>query len=671
MDSESSALRTSSPQNEGNIDQAPDPACGVNDFIEPSSVDQGEESTDKTSSSAWDAHESINPSDVEWDAHESINPSNADCDAHESINPSNVAWDAHESINSSNVDWDSALDDRYVSVEAAPQSSSIPCDMHFPKLHAFLRWLHAELLDSCIDFVQNHGLIEQAKQPGKEELSGDELRLKLTPWENIDEREITDWTWMICQLISSTDIFDKELPGDRMKLMELLQDAVWGAEHVRHAAAHHRGIDVEALLCAMKLPHVLNDNPRTDRIEKLFNALSDEDGHSFDEQTRKAAADTIFTDRPCKTNDQMLGRVESILQDVSFQFAQEHDPDLLAQLRYDVVERLELLKLEVWGYRGIYQDEFPNVNNHFENFRETIRSIRSLRNDHAHKNLVDHERFCSLIHDAIRYAIYVGNRVAAINIEVAAERWLTGNSEADVLKRMRDCFLAEELPLDIDERRRECRRRVAIVARLASAGFQLSEVESYTVSEYVAQYPQHDSSLVHVEVYEPDPKMDTDSTEGDNEDLSSPDEMPLLEGNEGEERKSDTSATTIQENQLGEVLHSEGFGSDSEEPISEGPISEGPISEVPTRAVSASEEPVPTASTSDDIISTHLPNTAAEPATRSPDLGDGSPEPERPTMPPAESLKRPLTSSPSMHECLKWRYGTRNDRYIVIVLEAE
>ena len=90
----------------------------------------------------------------------------------------------------------------------------------------------------------------------------------------------------------------------------------------------------------------------------------------------------------------------------------------------------------------------------------------------------------------MRFAIYTANRAGSINIEVEAEMMFTGKSREDVLARLHRVYQAEELPAEEDDRRRECRRRVAIGKVLEESGIEMSNRETVTNWNYMFQYPQ-------------------------------------------------------------------------------------------------------------------------------------------------------------------------------------
>ena len=206
-----------------------------------------------------------------------------------------------------------------------------------------LRWLHEELWDCTINFVLEYKLFEMADPLLFLVGSKEAHMLEFTEWEKIDERELTDWTF----LIGHTQVPDSAFLDSfttKWGFVGSITGLLRSADEIRHAAAHHRPISVGDLFQAMLLPRVLKDTKRADRIEHTFYAISDEAGNFFDESTRMDAERTIYT-LPCETARQKLARLESLLQPLCFSYAQRKDPKLLSNRYWVVPERVEISKL--------------------------------------------------------------------------------------------------------------------------------------------------------------------------------------------------------------------------------------------------------------------------------------------------------------------------------------
>ena len=174
-----------------------------------------------------------------------------------------------------------------------------------------LRWLHKELWDCTINFVLEHKLIKIANPLSYTTRSREAYILEFTKWDKIDERELTDWTF----LIGHTQVPDSAfLDGFTTKRGSIgsITGFLKSADEVRHTAAHRRSISVGDLFQAMLIPRVLKDTKRADHIEHIFYAISDEAGVFFDEPTRIDAERTIHT-LPCETARHELTRLESLL----------------------------------------------------------------------------------------------------------------------------------------------------------------------------------------------------------------------------------------------------------------------------------------------------------------------------------------------------------------------
>ena len=361
-------------------------------------------------------------------------------------------------------------------------------DMDFPRFHAMLRWLHEELWDCTKDFVLQHKLIEKANPLSYKAGSKEAYMLEITQWHKIDERELTDWTFLIghTQVPNSAflDGFTTEWGS-----VDSVTDLLRSADEIRHAAAHHRPTSVGDLFQAMLLPRVLKDTKRADRIEQTFYAISDEAGRFFDESTRMDAERIIYT-LPCETTRQKLAKLESLLQTLCFSYAQRKAPNLLSSHCWVVPERVEISKLSDYRFQTLYQDDFPDERFDIESLHETVVALKHLRNQLWHRHPISDTDFLDFFHAAVRFAIYTGDRAGSINIEVETEMMFTGKSREDVLARLHRVYQAEELPADEDDRRRECRRRVAIGKVLEESGIELSSRETFTNWNYMVLYPR-------------------------------------------------------------------------------------------------------------------------------------------------------------------------------------
>ena len=361
-------------------------------------------------------------------------------------------------------------------------------DMDFPRLHAMLRWLHEELWECTKDFVLKHKLIEMANPLCYAAGSKEAYMLESTLWDKIDERELTDWTFLIGHTQFPDSAF---LDGFTTKWgsVDSVTELLRSADEIRHAAAHHRPTSVGDLFQAMLLPRILKDTKRADRIEHTFYTICDEAGSFFDESTRMDAEQTIYT-LPCETSRQKLARLESLVQTLYFGYAQRRVPNLLSRRCWVVPERVEISKLSDLRFKPLYQDDFPDERFESESFHETVVALQHLRNQLWHRHPVSDTEFLDFFHAAVRFAIYTANRVGSINIEIEVEKMFTGKSRGDVLARLHRVYQVEELPAEEDDRQRECRRRVAIGKVLEESGIETSSRETFTNWNYMVQYPR-------------------------------------------------------------------------------------------------------------------------------------------------------------------------------------
>lgn len=162
----------------------------------------------------------------------------------------------------------------------------------------------------------------------------------------------------------------------------------------------------------------------------------------------------------------------------------------MSNSQWDMPEEVEISKLGDWRFKTLLQNDFPDVKFDPEAFWQTVDTLRQMRNDLWHRNPVSDIDFLCFVHAGIRFAIFVGKRAKAIEVEIEAETMLTGCSREQVLARLHRVFLAADLPKDEDDRRRECRRRVAIGKILEESGTELSNHQLFTTWNYIFQYPR-------------------------------------------------------------------------------------------------------------------------------------------------------------------------------------
>ena len=131
-------------------------------------------------------------------------------------------------------------------------------------------------------------------------------------------------------------------------------------------------------------------------------------------------------------------------------------------------------------WEGIFRESHPAIQNEFLDDRDRLLATclgkaRKLRNVVAHREIYNNEgAVFGHFHNSMRTLMVLGDYVAAIEVEIAAERWFTGATRKEILRRLRGVYLVEDVAQieDAYGKRRECKRRVAIAEILGAAGMK-------------------------------------------------------------------------------------------------------------------------------------------------------------------------------------------------------
>ena len=110
----------------------------------------------------------------------------------------------------------------------------------------------------------------------------------------------------------------------------------------------------------------------------------------------------------------------------------------------------------------VFQTDFANDTGNL--LSSCLRNARRLRNDVAHRHRYGQEGFLDHVHNSIKTLLVLDDHRGAINVEIAAEAWVLGTTRMEVLLRLRDEYLVEDVESIADslEKRREMNRRAAI-----------------------------------------------------------------------------------------------------------------------------------------------------------------------------------------------------------------
>lgn len=178
------------------------------------------------------------------------------------------------------------------------------------------------------------------------------------------------------------------------------------------------------------------------------------------------------------TKYDLLYKMQLTPESCCFQYAMREDAAWLKDSGYTCKEQVELQKYQErwvpehdWENRTkARQDEFPDPNGTL--LSSAMRTARDLRNDATHRSPLPFDHIIvGHVHDAMKLAIMLGDRISAVEIEIIAERFLTKASRQEVLESLRSTYLNHGCQM-LDQRR-ETRRQEAITTILKQEGLEM------------------------------------------------------------------------------------------------------------------------------------------------------------------------------------------------------
>lgn len=239
-----------------------------------------------------------------------------------------------------------------------------------------------------------------------------------------------------------------------------------GAEAVRHAYIHREDISMIDLSDARCLPDLLGDSGRKEGIQRAFDLLAAVTANTdnLDQETMDSIYEFFITVEGTTTQTDVFGHFQGLIEDRLYHYSQQHHPDILKHRGWTLAEQGEMPRWEE-AFRDVpfvFQTDFPNNSGNL--LSSCLRKARRLRNDVAHRHRHGQEGFLEHVHNSIKTLLVLGDHSGAINVEIAAEAWVRGTTREEVLSRLRDEYLVDDVEGIEDglERRREMKRRAAI-----------------------------------------------------------------------------------------------------------------------------------------------------------------------------------------------------------------
>lgn len=284
-----------------------------------------------------------------------------------------------------------------------------------------------------------------------------------------------------------------ELERFMMKFRKLSKDAIaydlmesgefsfapWIVGQIRHFRVHRNSITMPWVINAVMLPAILKDDQQYAEVKRMFMLLMD-GTPDFDE--------ALLPLPECVHTREVLGRVQSLLEIACFKRVSREHLSLLWQDELAEMREVPHWKDKIRRAR-LSSDGIPEYGEPPLDY--TLGSLQVLRIDAAHQIHVQLPMFLKMVHTSFQLLILLGRRTEAIEVEALAEAWLSKSGRSEVLGRLRACFLVHStFPSPPHERRRECRRRLAIAEVLQSTDFKLSEQELNILAGYACEDAQ-------------------------------------------------------------------------------------------------------------------------------------------------------------------------------------
>ena len=328
-----------------------------------------------------------------------------------------------------------------------PELSEIP----FQIRHRFLGWLIVVLEACYLEFA-----IANLGRPYLDAILSDKCledvaQIDLPLWRHIIERAVEKG------ILTSQAFFAYKLNRSNIFI---------GAEAVRHAWIHREDVAMIDLSDAKCLPELLGDLGRKDEIQHAFDlvAAATTNADGVDQEVTDTI-NQLFTNRGgTTTQTDVFASFQRLIERRLYHYSQQHHPDILEHKGWTMAEQGEMPRWEE-AFRDIpfvFQTDFSNDTGNL--LSSCLSKARGLRNDVAHRHRYGREKFLDHVHNSIKILLVLGDRISAIEVEIAAEAWLMGTSRETVLLRLRDEYLVDDVEgiADSLEKRREKNRRAAI-----------------------------------------------------------------------------------------------------------------------------------------------------------------------------------------------------------------
>ena len=317
--------------------------------------------------------------------------------------------------------------------------------------HRFLGWMIPVLEGCCTDYA--------AAKLGTPYLDG---VLSDKYLEDAAQIDLPEWRHIIDQAVQKGILTTQDFYAYRVDRSNILN----GAEAVRHAWIHREDILMIDLLDAKYLPDLLGDLGRKAEVQNAFDLVATATAYTdnIDQETLDSINSLFTTREGPTTQTDVFAHFQKLIENSLFNYAQQHHPRIIERHGWTSPEQGEMPRWEE-AFRDIpfvFQNDFVNDTGNL--LSSCLRNARRLRNDVAHRHRYGQDGFLDHVHNSIKTLLVLGDATGAIEVEVAAEAWLLGIRREEVLLRLREEYLIDDVGgiADSLEKGREVKRRAAI-----------------------------------------------------------------------------------------------------------------------------------------------------------------------------------------------------------------
>ena len=268
-------------------------------------------------------------------------------------------------------------------------------------------------------------------------------------WLEPGRTELTNWSDLLCcKFWLSHDRFNAYPPS-----------RIGGSlNSIRHKTVHRSTPRIVDILEVMKLPSILGDESRNDKIKYVYETVFESSGQNLSKERVEGVDIILYEPKIPGTSVDLLTRIEYLLEDSIFVYCQNRRVTWEPSLTPESIEIQEFQDGEPFDCDTISQQQelFPNSNSGL--FKRTLGEMRRLRNAATHRHSNTDSEIMLFVKEAILCACLLDDRLRALEIEILAEAWLTSRSRWEVLDRLRQVSF-DDLTLRLIWKQRMARAR--------------------------------------------------------------------------------------------------------------------------------------------------------------------------------------------------------------------